>query len=97
MHLQIENKMRAIERIDMKTVLKVGEDVMKDTIRCRNGFSCLDSKEECLCEIEFSPDSGRVCFVKNDKNRFCEYKMSFGYSFVCTCPTRRELYKLYKV
>ncbi len=79
----------------MRVKLEVSADTLKKTEKCRNNFACLDGKDNCLCEIEDSFDS-RVLFVKAG-NRPCDYKMSFGYSYVCNCPTRKELYSRYKV
>jgi hypothetical protein len=37
------------------------------------------------------------CFLKTVKTGDCPYKMMFGDSYICNCPTRAELYKRYQI
>ncbi len=87
--------MNRVPGVTMQVKLEVKEETLKLTDKCRNNFACLSGGKSCLCEIEDSFD-GRVLFVKVG-NKVCDYKMSFGYSYVCNCPTRKELYSRYKV
>lgn len=75
--------------------LKVSEDVLKDTSNCKQGFSCLAGKGDCLCEVEDS-SNGMVLFIKPAcKSGFCYYRLSFGCSFICNCPVRKEIFNRY--
>ena len=75
----------------------VSEDVLKNTTKCADKFSCLKGKGDCLCDIEDCSE-GNIHFI-NPKNHYgiCDYKMAFGYSYTCNCPIRKELYNLYSV
>ena len=75
---------------------KISEDVLKKTTKCANGFKCLENGSSTICKWEsyLSPD---VLFIKPKDGFNCAYLMSFGYSFICNCPTRIELYKRYQV
>lgn len=75
----------------------ISPDILNNTTRCRSNFSCLDEKQACLCEIESSLDNN-ILFVKPRKptGYLCNYIMSFGYSYICKCPTRNEIYFCYK-
>jgi hypothetical protein len=76
--------------------LVIGQEILEETRKCRNDFACLTNTGECLCKTEdFCSDN--VCFIKPDKGKFCNYMMSFGYSFVCNCPTRKEIYRHYRI
>ncbi len=78
----------------MKLEIRAG--TLQETEKCRNNFSCLADDKGCLCDVEDSYD-GRVLFVKAANSKSCEYMMSFGYSHVCHCPTRKELYSRYRM
>ena len=66
------------------------------TSDCMKSFSCLSGDKECLCEIVGNVDN-EYLFVKQEHECICQYKGSFAGSFICTCPTRREIYKCYTV
>ena len=72
--------------------LRVAEGTIKDT-HCANDFSCLAGKKECLCEVESTV--GKVIFIKSQFHIACKYCLSYGGSFICTCPTRNEIYNKY--
>jgi hypothetical protein len=74
--------------------LKVKVDTLNETIKCKRNFSCLTGSKECLCEVEDSFND-KVIFIRPENNNLCDYKMSFGYSYICTCPTRKEIYNIY--
>jgi hypothetical protein len=63
---------------------------------CKDNFSCLNGDKNCLCEVEHMID-GKLLFIKSVNNKVCYYKTSFGYSFFCNCPARKEIYKRYRV
>ncbi len=74
---------------------QVRKDLLKDAEQCRNNFSCLLGQEECFCPVEEDMD-GRILFVTPPNSNVCEYMMSFGYSYLCKCPVRKEIYNKYK-
>jgi hypothetical protein len=73
---------------------KIRKAILNETDKCGEKFSCLSGKNECLCEVEDSLDN-KIIFIKPIHDNLCDYRMSFGYSHVCNCPTRKEIYKLY--
>jgi hypothetical protein len=75
----------------------VSEDILKNTTKCTDNFSCLNGNSGCLCDIEDCSE-GQIHFL-HPKNHYgiCEYKMAFGYSYTCNCPIRKEIYNHYNV
>lgn len=75
----------------------VSEDVIKKATKCGSNFSCLSGEEVCLCEIEdFAGD--KLHFIKpGNATGECNYRMGFGFSYLCNCPVRKEIYKQYRV
>jgi hypothetical protein len=75
----------------------VNENVLKNTTKCKDSYSCLDGKRDCLCSVEDCAD-GKIHFIRpRNENGICEYKMKFGYSFTCNCSIRKEIYNHYKI
>ena len=75
--------------------IQIPQDILEKTTRCKKKFSCLYSDSTELCKVGKinGPDH---LFIISQKNQSCPYKtlkkqfkMSY---FVCTCPTRIELY-----
>ncbi|MBU3968326.1 MAG: hypothetical protein KKG76_13320 [Euryarchaeota archaeon] len=79
-----------------KNNLKVDDDIIKTANRCKKNFSCLSSDETDLCKVEMNVGE-KIHFIKCKNKNTCNYRIPFGYSFVCTCPVRKELYNKYKV
>lgn len=76
---------------------RIDSHILNETTKCRINFSCLFGKDDCLCEIEHGVKSdGHVIFVKPMENVTCDYIFPFGYSWMCTCPTRKAIYECYK-
>ena len=78
-----------------KMSIVIDELVIKKTNHCNHGFECLKSEDHYLkTKVEKCLD-GEILFV-NCTNRHCNYKMNFGKSATCYCPTRKEIFKKYK-
>ena len=75
---------------------KISSDTLKKTDKFQTNLSCLTGGKECLCAVE-EHINNRIIFIKSPSNCPCNYRMSFGYSYTCNCPVRREIYKAYKV
>ena len=75
---------------------KVDNIFVSMTSDCASDFSCLSGEKECFCKIIGYIDN-EYLFIKDENNCICHYKSEFAGSFVCTCPTRREIYKCYTV
>ena len=80
--------------MNQKTVLKINEKILENTLKCKKDFSCLSGKS--LCQVELNVGD-KIYFVKCMSNEPCNYRISFGYSFVCLCPVRKELFNRYNI
>jgi len=78
--------------------ITVTDEVLKQTTRCPNNFSCLDTGScgnfpACSVETSYNQD---VFSVKN-KNiiniSLCPYELSFKREYICQCPTHAALIK----
>jgi hypothetical protein len=69
--------------------VKVPDDVLKVTTKCPRKFSCLTS-DQCddhkMCEVEHIMGTN-VMFLKDKQQAYCPYRLSYGFSQICTCPT----------
>ena len=76
------------------TMIRVSEDVLKNTTKCAHGFSCLHGEGERPYPVEHAVGDN-LLFVKCTDSS-CSYQTPFGYSYIlCTCPTRKELHRQY--
>ncbi|MFZ3382993.1 MAG: hypothetical protein WA144_03615 [Candidatus Methanoperedens sp.] len=78
----------------LKTVIKIDENISKTASKCKKNLSCLSGKE--ICKVELCID-GKIHFIKCINLEPCDYRIPFGYSFVCICPVRKEIFNLYKI
>jgi hypothetical protein len=74
--------------------IKVDDNIKQETTKCKKKFSCLSG--ETPCSVELCIDN-KIHFIKCVSKEPCSYKVPFGYSDVCTCPVRKELYNNYKI
>ena len=78
-----------------KMDIQIDEDVKKSTTKCEKDFRCLVDKTYELCKVTESVHDN-VLFIKCEEDNYCIYRMDFGNSYICNCPTRKEIYKKYK-
>jgi len=74
--------------------MEVDKMVLVKTRQCKKNFGCLKD-DQVFCKAD-SFVNNEILFVKCLNNHDCSYKMKFGFSNVCHCPTRIEIYKIYK-
>ncbi|UCD35502.1 MAG: hypothetical protein JSU90_01330 [Nitrospiraceae bacterium] len=77
----------------MKGKFLIGHEVTSRAVQCGNDYSCLSGAGECLCEVLDALGS-EVIFVR-PLNPCCTYMSRFGYSSICHCPARKEIYRRY--
>jgi len=77
-------------------VIKINEDIIKQTTKCKKNLSCLSGDTTGLCEVEACINE-KIHFLKCTYSNLCGYQIPFGYSSVCSCPVRKELYNRYKI
>jgi hypothetical protein len=75
---------------------QINEDILKNTTKCTTNFSCLSGNRTDLCKVEYNVDD-KIHFVNCIGSKPCNYRIPFGYSFICQCPVRKEIYNRYKI
>ena len=71
----------------------VSEETRDRTNQCWRDFACLSGEEDVICVVQ--ERVGDVLFVERPATIYCPYDVTFGYSHICSCPVRREIYKRY--
>ncbi len=79
-----------------KMEIKIEKDVLDKTTKCNCDFSCLSGDNTCRCEVIEMTGISSIK-VNPNPNLPCSYHLPFHKSHFCVCPTRRELYKQYKI
>ena len=75
---------------------EVDQETVAKTTRCLHEFACLRNGAECLCKIQYHI-LRELYFVENSDSCRCLYCIPCASSYVCTCPTRKELYERHHV
>ena len=76
--------------------IQISQDVIEKTTECDKNFSCLSDDQKSLCEIDSHPTESSF-FIEKPKNEICNYRQPFARFYLCTCPTRQEIYKRYDI
>ena len=76
--------------------IDIHKDTLKKTIKCEKEFQCLSSENRYICPVT-ECISNSVHFITFHNKSFCAYQYKFGDSDVCCCPTRKEIYNIYKI
>ena len=72
----------------------IKKETLKNTTDCRRNFDCIKNDKHIFCTVE-NCINDEVYFVKNSYNKYCPYRMSYGNSYLCHCPTRQEIFNKY--
>lgn len=64
------------------------EEKIDETILCPHDLACLYEPSKCVSCAVASVDGDNILFLKEKVLRFCSYRLSWGNSEVCRCPTR---------
>ena len=83
--------------------IQIDDKIISSTTKCPSDFFCLKNTGKPMCDVdrdicipEYSiQESGLFVFPQSVNG--CPYQMSFGYGFMCHCPTRHEIYKKYNI
>jgi hypothetical protein len=76
-----------------KILLEITDQTIKETTKCSRDFECLKNENHfCLGNV-VNCVAGEVHFVSCTGN--CRYKIRFGVSSFCSCPTRKAIYNKY--
>ncbi|MGC9553971.1 MAG: hypothetical protein ACP5EK_01535 [Thermoplasmatota archaeon] len=76
-------------------VVTVPESILARTTKCHRDFACLEEEDGRTCPVERYLGDG-LLFVEPADDIYCSYRTSFGHSYICGCPVRRELYLSYQ-
>ena len=74
-------------------MLEIDENTKLRAKCCDKNFSCTESNP--CCKVQ-SCVANSIIFLEK-LERCCNYYQEFGYSNVCKCPVRSEIYKKYKL
>ena len=76
--------------------MEIDERILAETTKYFWDFECL-KKEDCFClnQKKASLAAGTILFTDCGSNPLpsCNYCLSLGYSIICHCPTRMEIFK----
>ena len=70
--------------------------ILQATNKCKNNYSCLDGKKDCICKIIHSNNNHTVQ-IEGKPVSACNYVLSMGDKMYCLCPVRNELYNRHKI
>jgi len=74
----------------------VDEGIIQRT-ECSKGFCCLNNEKHSCLNVKIDRFvSGETLFI-DCKDESCDYRMTFGKSVICKCPTRMALFKKYNI
>jgi hypothetical protein len=79
----------------LQVTIKVSEETRQRTNKCWRGFACVSDPEGIMCAVRSCVRG--VLFVDKQKARYCPYEVTFGYSHICSCPIRQEIYTRYGI
>lgn len=72
----------------------IDKTILDETVHCRKDFECLENDNSlCVAKKVESLVDGKVLFLKC--NEMCRYKITYGNSAICNCPTRIEIFRKY--
>ncbi len=76
--------------------LEISEDTLKNASECQKKSSCLFGEQKDLCKIE-KHITNNLIYVKCLNKEYCNFQISFGSFYVCSCPVRKEIYNRYGI
>ena len=75
---------------------KVDKKTVNETLHCEKNFACIKIDKHVCCKVENCINK-EVHFITSIDNNNCNYKISFGNSYFCTCPVRKEIFNKYGI
>ncbi len=74
--------------------MEIEHEIIRQTTLCSKNFGCLKNQTCISNEVESFVNEKVLFLTCTEKG--CPYYMSFGYSTICNCPTRKEIVRKYK-
>jgi len=72
----------------------IDKSIIDKTTKCNLKFGCLSGDESCLCKVKLNI-SNNIKFIECTDTIRCNYMVPFADGNVCTCPTRKAIYRQY--
>jgi hypothetical protein len=71
----------------------VPEHIQKATTKCRctHAANCDGCKNADFCQIKYTAGDN-ILFLDVNAKPDCNYSLSYGHGYICTCPTNYYLY-----
>jgi len=76
---------------------QVSDKPKKQTTKCPYNFTCLNNDTWDTCSIERDLQGAFLAIRTKCNKTACAYRFPYGYSYYCTCPSRREIYQRYNI
>ena len=76
--------------------MEIDKLIIAETVRCEKDFACLSEKTHVYCKVENCINK-KIHFIERKDLFQCRYVMCFGDCYICTCPTRKEIYNKYGI
>jgi len=76
--------------------IKIPQDIIQKATKCSKNFRCLSDDNHNLCQTICNMNND-VLFVKCKDDKDCSYFEPHDKTELCTCPVRKEIYRLYKI
>jgi hypothetical protein len=75
--------------------MEINKELIKETTKCQKSFDCLNNDKHIFSKVENCVNN-KIHFVKCS-DYSCSYLVSFGNSYVCSCPIRKEIFNKYNI
>lgn len=76
-------------------MLDINPEIVQSCTKCLKNHRCLEQEDECLGQI--TQTIGDIIFTKCSFDINCNHQIPYGYSKICVCPIRKEIYKKFKL
>jgi len=77
---------------------KINDKIRKQTTKCSYNFICLDNGAWDTCVVKRDVQRTFLEIKTQNSQVDCSYRFSYGdSSFFCSCPTRGEIFRRYKI
>ena len=73
--------------------MEIDESITQRT-NCRYSFDCLSGDKTCFCKVK-AMIGNDMLEVRSKIDIGCGYRIGFGGTTFCICPTRVEIYNRY--
>jgi hypothetical protein len=70
--------------------MDIDKEIIQNT-KCKKQFACLNIKDHMCCKVDRCINN-QFCLVEDKVISHCNHRASFGYSGICHCLVRMEIY-----